>query len=102
MKRNFVILTIAAVIIPLITVAASLVIYNTSGDKYLDRSRPGFMPEESEEEEDDPPHVFSDTGPIDAEILDEYLSELDHLTRNLGADAVFFSPQSLSNEALGL
>lgn len=102
MKRNFLILTVVAIAIPVITVSASLVAYNLSGDKYLDRSRPGYMPEDSGETDELPSNTFSDSGPIDTETLDEYLQNLDQLTRYLTSDSQYFGPHSLSDESLGL
>ena len=50
--RNLVILGVAATVIAIITTGVSLLIYHNSGDIYLDRSRPGFLPDEEEAEED--------------------------------------------------
>ena len=43
---NLVILGIMAVVIAVITSGVSLLIYHNSGDIYLYRSRPGFLPDE--------------------------------------------------------
>ena len=76
--RNLILLGIASTIIALITTGASLLIYHNSGDIYLDRSRPGFMPDEEEAEEDaeDEEYNFSKTGPIDLTVLEEYLEKI--------------------------
>ena len=48
--KNLVILGILAIFIAILTSSISLIIYHNSGDIYLDRSRPGFLPDEKEEE----------------------------------------------------
>ena len=42
---NLVILGIGATIVTGITLTASLLVYRNSGDIYLDRSRPGYLPQ---------------------------------------------------------
>ena len=72
--RNLIILGVAAVLIAAITSGVSLVIYHNSGDIYLDRSRPGFLPDEEEieeETEDEEEYSFNKTGPIDLTVLEE-------------------------------
>ena len=52
--RNLIILGIASILIALATTSVSLAIYRATGDIYLDRSRPGFISEgEQHNEEDD-------------------------------------------------
>ena len=45
--RNLLILGIISVLIAVTTTGVSLAIYHYSGDIYLDRSRPGFLPDET-------------------------------------------------------
>ena len=47
-NKNLLVLGIIAVGIALATTVVSLVVYHNSGDIYLDRSRPGFLPSEDE------------------------------------------------------
>ena len=51
--RKLVVLGIASVIIALLTTSVSLALYHNSGDIYLDRSRPGYLPDEEEIEQDE-------------------------------------------------
>ena len=76
--RNLVLLGLGAILITFLTTFISLKIYHDSGDIYLDRSRPGFLPEKEESEKDKDPgdYVFSDSGKITEEVLDEYLENL--------------------------
>ena len=46
--KNLVLLGVLAVLIATVTTCISLAIYHNSGDIYLDRSRPGFLPDEEE------------------------------------------------------
>ena len=50
--RNLFIMSLVAILIALSTTGVSLAIYHNSGDIYLDRSRPGFLPDEDEIEDD--------------------------------------------------
>ena len=51
--RNLLLLGLGSVVIALITTSISLAIYHNSGDIYIDRSRPGFLPDEKEVEEEE-------------------------------------------------
>ena len=50
---NLIIMGLISIVIATATTGISLAIYHNSGDIYLDRSRPGFLPDEEEIEEDD-------------------------------------------------
>lgn len=103
--RNLIILGVAAVLIAAITSGVSLVIYHNSGDIYLDRSRPGFLPDEEEieeETEDEEEYSFSKTGPIDLTVLEEYLNELQVEVEAVDAYEKPFEEKILSNESLGI
>ena len=103
--KNLLILGLGSALITFIMTTISLKIYHDSGDIYLDRSRPGFLPEkeEAEEEKDDTDYVFSDSGLITEAVLDEYLSniktELDRLN-DFSSDP--FSDKLLSDDSLGI
>ena len=102
--RNLVLLGIIAVAVAFITTFVSVKVYHDSGDIYLDRSRPGFLPEKEEvettEKTDD--YVFSDSGKLTPEVLDEYLenlkAEIDR-ANNFSADPFGVAP--LSDITLG-
>ena len=102
--RNLVILGIAATLIAFITTFVSLKLYHDSGDIYLDRSRPGFLPEKEEVETTETPddYAFPDSGKLTSEVLDEYLenlkAEIDRAD-NFSADPFGITP--LSDMTLG-
>ena len=103
--RNLLLLGIGAIIVAVLTTFISLKIYHDSGDIYLDRSRPGFLPEKEEVEEtkDSDDYSFSDSGRLTEEILDEYLENLKKEINRLNdfSDAPF-GEKPLSDETLDL
>ncbi len=76
-SRNILIMGLGSIVIALLTTGISLAIYHNSGNIYLDRSRPGFLPDKEEIEEDakkqDSDYALDKSGVITVEILDEYL-----------------------------
>lgn len=78
--RNLVILGIGATLIALFTTTIGLTIYHVSGDIYLDRSRPGYMPDEAEVEEEaekEPEEYdFERSGTLTVIVIDEYTQHL--------------------------
>ena len=104
---NLVILGIMAVVIAVITSGVSLLIYHNSGDIYLDRSRPGFLPDEEEIEEennddDEEDYKFDKTGPIDLTVLEKYLEELQAEVDAVNAYEKPFEEKVLSDESFGI
>lgn len=104
--RNLILLGIGAVLIASTTTFVALKIYHDSGDIYLDRSRPGFLPEkeeaEAEAERSSDDFEFSDSGPLTSELLDEYLENLkQEINRLNDFSSEPFSSTPLSNETLG-
>lgn len=103
--RNLVILGVSSIVITILSTTVSLAIYRLSGDIYLDRSRPGYLPDEEEvkEEPTEPLNFsFSDSGPIDRESLEEYLTELQKALDRLDSFADPFAPAPLSDGSLGI
>ena len=104
--RNIIILGIAATIITIVLTGISMAIYHNSGDIYLDRSRPGYLPDEEEieekEKEPEDKYVFSDSGTITDEVIDEFLENLNKNIEGLEKFIEPFSPQSLSDSSLGI
>ena len=105
--RNLFILGIASILIAVGTAGASLAIYHNTGDIYLDRSRPGFLPDKEEIEQDDDIVVdedynFSANGKLDKEILKEYLEKLDLEVKAVDSYEKPFDAEALSDERLGL
>lgn len=101
--RNLIILGAGTALIALISTAASLQIYRSTGDIYLDRSRPGYISEdEKHNKEDDQKEDFSNEGEITDKVLNEYLKELDKIEERINASSDDFSPNALSDESLGI
>lgn len=103
--RNLLILGVGATLITFLVTSISLKLYHDSGDIYLDRSRPGFLPEEEENEmdKDSANYVFPDSGAVTLEVLDEYLENLKtELDRLNDFSSTPFGPAPLSDDALGL
>lgn len=104
--RNLVILGVVATLIAITTTTIGLAIYHLSGDIYLDRSRPGYLPDEAEVEEEaeaqPEEYNFEKSGKIDAATLKEYL---EHLSEELNAVDGYKNPYSsapISDEHLGI
>ena len=105
--RNLVILGLGAVLIASITTGVSLAIYHKSGDIYLDRSRPGFLPDEEEVEEEeakeeDKEYNFKQNDKLSAEVLDEYLENFQKEVDAIDAYKEPFNEKILSDEELGI
>ncbi len=103
--RNLIILGIVSALIALTTTGVSLALYHNSGDIYLDRSRPGYLPDEEEIEQDDgkeEDYEFSKSGSVTKDVIDEYLDKLEEEIKALDAYEAPFSAQALSDEKLGL
>ena len=103
---NLLILGVLSVVIAMTTTGISLAIYHNSGDIYLDRSRPGYLPEESEIEEEskekESEYVFEKTGKINREAIEEYLENLDKEVKAIDAYEKPFGAEALSDERLGI
>lgn len=104
-KRNLIILGGSALIITAVTTGISLWMYRSSGDIYLDRSRPGYLPDEeeaSEESDVKSSFTFSDTGVINKSDLDAYLKELKTVDNRIKAISDPYSAGPLSDQSLGI
>lgn len=104
-KRNLIILGVTAIIIATFSTGVSLWAYRSSGDIYLDRSRPGYLPDE--DEAGDTPttnagFTFSDTGELNKEELTAYLKELKSINDRIKALSDPYSAGPLSDESLGI
>lgn len=99
--RNLIILGTSAIIIAILTTAVSLIVYHNSGDIYLDRSRPGFLPENVEEEPKEE-YVFSDDGTINGEVIDEYTEEFQKIIDYIDKLEDAYSAKPISDSTLGI
>ena len=105
--RNLLLLGVSSIVIALITTTLSLWIYYETGDIYIDRSRPGFLPEEEEvaessSDEDGGEYTLDTRGTLTAEVLDEYLENLETEINKLDAIEDTFSSTPLSDSSLGI
>lgn len=104
-NRNLILLGSAALLVTIVTTGLSLWIYRSSGDIYLDRSRPGYLPdaEEANEESDvKSSFTFSETGTLTQSDLEEYLKELKAVDERIKAIADPYSAGPLSDQSLGI
>lgn len=103
--RNLVILGVAATVIAVVTTGVSLLIYHNSGDIYLDRSRPGYLPDEEEIEEEgekEEEYVFEKTGKLTMSVIEEYLEKLQVEVKVIDEYEKPFDEDVLSDERLGI
>lgn len=104
--RNLTILGVASIIIAVATAGVSLLIYHNTGDIYLDRSRPGFLPDEEEiEQEEDTEETdfkFDSKGALDKKVLEEYLKEIEIEIKAVDNYENPFDANALSDERLGI
>ena len=103
-SRNLVILGFISIGIAIITTAVSLIIYHNSGDIYLDRSRPGYLPDKAELEETNSANAydFSVTGPLTKSDLDEYIKHFEENLNTIDDLEDPFSGNPLSDKSLGI
>lgn len=102
--RNLVLLGVASVLAALITTGVSLAIYHNSGDIYLDRSRPGFLPDEEEVETEpvEEDYTLEKSGSVTRAVVDEYLEAYGRELDAIDAFEKPFSASVLSDEKLGI
>lgn len=104
--RNLVILGVLAIVASLATTGISLAIYHNSGDIYLDRSRPGFLPDDEEIEEgedrEEQDYTFEKSGKITKEVLDEYLKHFEVEAKAVNEYEAPFEADVLSDDHLGI
>ena len=103
--RNLVILGVVSTLIALVATGVSLLIYHKSGDIYLDRSRPGYLPDEEEIEEEgekEEEYVFEKSGKLTVEVVEEYLEKLKTEIKAIDAYESPFNESVLSDERLGI
>ena len=101
--RNLMILGFVAGVLALATTAISLIIYRTTGDIYLDRSRPGYI---SEDEKNDKKYEakekISTEGEVTEATVDEYLEQLDSVRGRIDSLSKSFDPDPINDDALGI
>lgn len=102
--KNLILLGVGSVCFTLMLTGVSLVIYHNSGDIYLDRSRPGFLPDKEEISEEvlENNYVFDKNGPVDGQALESYIVNLQDEMDALDVYKNAYSADGLSDEKLGL
>ena len=103
--KNLAILGVLSVVIAFLTTGVSLALYHNSGDIYLDRSRPGYLPDEEEIEQGDDTkeeYVFNKSGTINGAVLDEYMEYFEKEIEAIEAYKEPFATSALSDESLGI
>lgn len=103
--RNLVILGVASVLFTVVMTGISLMIYHNSGDIYLDRSRPGYLPDEEEIEEEsekEEEYNFEKSGKLTVEVVEEYLEKLNVEVEAIDSYEKPFDENVLSDERLGI
>lgn len=103
--RNLVILGVFSIVISVVLTGVSLAIYHNSGDIYLDRSRPGYLPDEEEiEEEGDKQeeYEFEKSGKLTMDVIEEYLEKLQAETSEIDEYEKPFDENVISDERLGI
>ena len=103
--RNLVILGVLSVIVASLTTGVSLAIYHNSGDIYLDRSRPGFLPDEDEIEKQDGQdleYTFEKSGKLTIQDIEEYLEKIELEIKAIDAYDDPFNEKVLSDEELNI
>ncbi|MBQ9018303.1 hypothetical protein IJ117_00890 [Candidatus Saccharibacteria bacterium] len=102
--RNIIIMGTLAVAIAIASTSVALVVYHNSGDIYLDRSRPGFLPDENEQgqEEETDGYEFDENSSVTKESLDEYLESFDKQIKAVDSYSSPFDAEQLSDEKLGI
>ena len=105
--RNLILLGVISIAIAASTTGVSLAIYHNSGDIYLDRSRPGYLPDKEEIEninnsEDEKEYEFPKTGKITLDDIEEYLKHLDVEVKAIDAYGDPFDANLLSDDFLGI
>lgn len=103
--RNLVVLGLGSILVAFLMTGVSLAIYHNSGDIYLDRSRPGFLPDEEELEQEEiveEEYNFNKTGKLSGEVLEEYLKHLEEEIDIIDSYKEPFNVELLSDESLGI
>jgi hypothetical protein len=100
--RNLILLTLAAITFAILAVSASLYLYKSTGDIYLDRSRPGFLPEKSDRPDEIQEYTFLEEQNPTKDTLTEFLENFNKVREDLKLTDDAFGDSPLTNESLGL
>lgn len=98
--RNMIVLISGAIVIALATVSISLSIYYNSGDVFLDRSRPGYIPTNPDEYQSEAPktdYKMSESGELTPADLKDYLDNINIENLDINSVSDPFSADVLSD-----
>ena len=102
-NHNLLILGIVSVGIAFVTTAVSLVVYHKSGDIYLDRSHPGYLPDKEETQSlPEKDYSFSPSGTLTEADLDEYIKKFQEVVDYIDDLESPFSEAPLSDQSFGI
>jgi hypothetical protein len=73
-RHRFFVLVFVTILTALTMTVVSLVMYNVSGSAQLDLSRPGYQSVSGQVEREDKTEVFSASGPVTLETIEEFMS----------------------------
>ena len=102
--RNLIILGVLSTVLAFLTTGVSLLIYHNSGDIYLDRSRPGYLPDEEEIENEGEEEEYSleKSGKLTMDVVEEYLEQLRIDVKAIDDYEKPFDESVLSDQRLGI
>ncbi|MBQ3453070.1 hypothetical protein IJG28_02675 [Candidatus Saccharibacteria bacterium] len=103
--KNLILLGVISIVVAVATTGVSLAIYHNSGDIYLDRSRPGFLPDEAEIEEEEIQEEnfdFAKSGSLSMEQLEEYIKMFKVEVEMIDSEENPFASGVLSDTELGI
>ncbi len=76
-RHRFFLMVFGTIIVALVLVVVSLVMYNVGGTAQLDLSRPGYQSVSDQVERTDAIDGFSSVGPVDADVIQEFIELYD-------------------------
>lgn len=92
-------LVIISVTVAMLLVLVAMALYETSGTEQLDLSRPGYKSVQGQVNQSDLFAGFPATGPVDREVIEDFLELYDKQTSRVNNNEVF-QGTALSDEAL--
>lgn len=102
-KRNLCLLGVAAVALAILTSGIALTIYHHTGDIYLDRSRPGFLPEKNEQKKpNEDNYSFNENTPLNKESLERFRNSFTETFRGAKEVERPFGPEPINDRSLGI
>ncbi len=102
--RNLAILGFVSVVVAISLTGISLALYHNSGDIYLDRSRPGYLPGEDDEPDDiiEEDYELDKSGLLTDELIKDYLRAFGNEINAVDAYKDPFNSEALSDAKLGI